>query len=87
MTDPQNWKRDETPKSFSNPLGYDVTFAYQNDDNQTEHITLLAFQVSTYPKYLADWLIKHLLDAIIEDRNMGYVTPDDLRELRSEVEL
>lgn len=84
---PTEWKRDETPKNVFNPLNDDVSVRYRNDKNEEKSIIVPFFKSTTYPTYLADHIIKHLVDAIIIDRKLGYVTPEKRAEIQKEVEV
>lgn len=85
--DPTTWKRDETPTHFSNPLKHTVTVELFNDENQKVAHEIPSIEIVTYPKWLADVLKKHLIDAIIDDRDMGYTTPEERAELMKEIEV
>lgn len=86
MDDPTNWKRNEVPKTFKNPLEKDFTVKYFNDKNETETYTIPPGE-STYPTYLAKYFIKHLLDELINQKHGGYITPEVRAELQKEIEL
>lgn len=38
--DPNDWKKDETSKSFYNPLNDEVSIEHYNDNNEVEMIVL-----------------------------------------------
>lgn len=87
MSDPQTWTRNDTPKSFYNPLNDAQSFEYRHENNTLETYSIPPLKTSTYPTYLADFLINQLLNALINDRNLGYLTPEKRAELRKEIEI
>lgn len=70
MDNPENWKRDETPKSLYNPLTEDFTVTYRDDNNTPIPYTIHAGEIETFPKYLADHIEKHLAQKLVFDRGM-----------------
>ncbi len=85
LMDPTLYKRDETPKSFFNPLSFPVNVEYRDEKNNVLIIAIPPLKISEFPTYKADILIKHLVDAIINDRELGIVTPEDRKEIEKEV--
>lgn len=84
---PQEWTPDMTPVSIFNPLDDDVVVKYLNDKNQEQTVVLGSIQMSTHPKYLADLLTKRLVDAIINDRNLGFLTEEEKLEIVNETKV
>lgn len=82
---PESWKRDETPISLYNPLSEDVTIKRLDDQNREEVHILPATTAKTYPAYLANYLKNHLIDHIINARNIGLVTPEKRATIEQEV--
>lgn len=87
MGDPTTWTRNDVEKSFFNPVSRELVLEYRNDRDETVTYTLLPLRIATYPTYLADFMIKRLIDFVIEDRKMGYVTPEGRAEIRKEIEV
>lgn len=72
-----NWaKRDETPVDFFNPLASDFTVEMFDEQNNAVSYTIPAQQLATYPKYIADFIIRHLTEAVMVDRD----APETSRE-------
>ncbi len=82
---PQKWQPNLIPKTIQNPLSIDFTCTARDDNNSIVTITIPALDAKSYPTYLADHIGKHLVDAIINERDMGYVTPEQRAELAKEV--
>lgn len=78
--------KDETPTHFYNPLTKNLEVALRNEQNQEVIKVVPAGEISTEPKWLADILIKHLVDAIINDRKLGIVSPEKRLEIQQEIE-
>jgi len=87
MSDPSLWTRNETSKSVFNPLTDDFIIEFRNDKNEIEIYTVPSMNMVTHPTYLADFLIKHLVDRIIEKRDLGYVSPEARAEIQKEIEV
>lgn len=85
--DPKDQKRDDTPTHLFNPLKDVVKIGIRNDENEQETVEIPSLEVSTYPKWLADVLKKHLVDAIMNSRGLGFLTPEDRKEIEDEVEV
>ena len=85
--DVDNLKRDETPIHFFNPLKENVEIEIYDDQNHINLYILPALEISTYPKYLADILRKHLIDAIINERKIGMISSEKRLEIAKETEV
>lgn len=83
--DASDIKRDDTLKSFFNPCSKSVFVYYKDDNNVAETIELMPLKMATYPAYKANVLIKHIADAVINERNLKYVTPDKRDEIIKEI--
>ena len=78
-----NWmKKDETPIDFFNPLASDFSVEYRHEDNIPTVYTVPAQSIAQHPKYLADHIIKHLVDAVMIDRDLS---EDKREEVRAEI--
>ncbi len=78
--------RNDAPKSFTNPLTHEVIYEYFTEpDNTREKIVVKPFTQTTLPTWLADIVIEHVIDAMINEQNLGLVTPEMREELRNEV--
>ena len=84
--DPTTWTKDETAKTFFSPLSKDLVIEYRNDDGTYQAYIIPMLSPSTYPTYLADHFIKHIVDAVINERGLGYITPEERAEIQKEVE-
>lgn len=82
---PDNWQKDETPKSFYSPLDNDFTITVRDETNAKIKYVIPALKISTYPTYLADNFIKHIVDEVINKKDLGYVTPEDRKKIEQEV--
>lgn len=85
-SNPENWKRDETPKSFFNPLDKEIEIPYKNDNNDDHIYKMPPLKIATQPKFMADLLIKHIVDEVINYRDIGVVTPQIRAAITKEVE-
>lgn len=85
-SNPENWQRNLTPKTFINPLGSSVEIHHLDDENIPHTYSIPPFKPVTYPSYLADFLILHLVDAVINERKLGYLTPEKRAEIAAEIE-
>lgn len=86
-SNPENWKRDDTPTSFFNPLDEDFAIDYRLDDGSLKNYIIPTIKISTYPKYLADYFVVHIVDEMINKRNLGHLTVEDRAELTKETEV
>lgn len=84
---PSSWKPDETPTHIINPLTKSVTITFRNDENNPYELEVPSLEMSTYPKWQADIIIKKVVDAIINERELGIVTPESRSKLVEEVML
>lgn len=87
MVDSLDIKRDDTPKSFFNPLHHAFILTYRDEDNKEETLTIPPLKLVTYPTYLADLIIKHLVTEIINERGLGYLTDEKRKEIEKETEV
>lgn len=83
--DPKKWKRNEEPKTFINPLNKIFSFDRLNDQNTVESYIFTPIGIYTYPTFLADFFITKIVDEIISDRGLGYLTPEERSEIAKEV--
>ncbi len=83
--DPTLYKIDDTPKSFFNPLDKDIQVEYRHENNLVDLINIPSLKISTHPTYIANVLVKHLIDAIVNDRELGLQSPELLRKIEQEV--
>lgn len=87
LDNPQEWVRDETPIYLFNPLDEDISVTKFIEDNTKVNYLIPALEMVTYPKYIADILKKHMVDAIINKRELGYLNNEQRREIEKEVEV
>lgn len=82
-----NWiKRDDSPKSIFNPLTEEFIAEYRDDKNIPQTVRLLPMSVNTFPKWLADNIVRQLIVAVQNKRN---ISPGDMvkeQEIRKEIE-
>lgn len=74
-----------TPKKICNVLERDFTFTYLNDNNDSESLTIPALDIVTLPSWLANLVAKHIADGVINDRELGYVTPEERAKIEEGV--
>jgi hypothetical protein len=79
--------RDETPKSFFNPLAHDFIGEIRDDSNTIIKYTIPSMEISTFPAYIAERLIADLMTEITNQRELGYLTEEQKEKLRKEVEV
>jgi hypothetical protein len=79
--------KDETPTHFYNPLSKNLEISLRDDKNQEIIKVIPAGEISTEPKWLADVLTKHLVDAIINERKLGLVSPEKRLEIQQETQV
>ncbi len=84
-SDPTHWTKNTTPKSFFNPLNHNIEVDYRDEKNLVNKIIIPSLEISTHPTYLANVLIKHLIDTMINDRELGYMSPEELKKLEEEI--
>jgi len=87
MDDPTTWKRDETPKSFFSPLKDNFVIEYRDDDNKIIEYIIKPLEIMTYPTYLGNYLINKIVDAMINERKLGYISPEKRKELQKGIEV
>lgn len=87
MSDPHTWTKDETPVHLINPLTSDISITLFDDDNKSSEKVIPSLEILTYPKWEAEIIKKHILDAVVNDRGLGFVTPENLTELLKEIEV
>lgn len=83
--DPESWTPDETPKSFQNPMTRPFQIVRFDEDNRPVAYEIAPLAIVTYPTYIADFLINHLTNAVINDRNLGYLTPEERAAITAEI--
>jgi len=79
--------RDETPKSVFNPLRYDFKTTYRNDDNSFREYMVRSMEIETFPAYIANHVIKHLIDAVQNERHVLGTDLKAIEEIRKEIEV
>lgn len=84
---PEEWTADLTPTTIQNPLAHDFKHIYLTDDNSRTELSLPALDVVTLPKWLAERVIVHLTDAMINTRGLGFLTPEERLRLEEEIRI
>lgn len=84
---PENWKPNESPLSIHNPLTHDFIYSYRKEDNSPVTLTIPAMDIVTLPTWLAEYAIKHLVDEIINERNLGFITLEQRDKLEAEIRI
>ena len=81
-----NWiKRNEESKQFFNPLDKDFEIEYLGDDNIPVKYVIPGVQISTFPAYLADFFIKHLVDEVANERDLSLIGEKERNEILKEI--
>lgn len=78
-------KRNDTPVTLFNPLPVDFVDTYRDEDNKPIEYTIHSFESQIFPKYMADIFLKKMVEMIINDRKLGFVTPEDRKELEKDI--
>lgn len=85
---PLNWKPDITPTTLINPLKKDVIVDLRDDKNNKYQIKIDAnMGIITLPKWQSDVVKKHLVDEVINVRELGYLSPEERSKIEKEVEV
>ncbi len=82
---PEGWKPDVTPRSIYNPFSDDFTCSYRDDKNVKQSVVVPALDILSLPAWLAKHVGKHLVDTIINERDLGYVSLEVRAEIEKEV--
>ena len=77
--------RDNTPKSVFNPLKYDFKTTYRDDNNHQREYFIRSMEIETFPAYIADHMVKHLIDAVQNERHILGTDLKAIEEIRKEV--
>jgi len=80
-------KRNDAPKSVFNPLSRDFRAKYRNDDNTQVEYVIRSMEIETFPTYLADHMIKHLVEEVANDRDVSRLSEDKMRKIKEEIEV
>ena len=86
MQDVRDIRRDDTPTTLYNPLGKEFTTKWRDDANVEHILSIPSREVNTFPAHQAMHVKKNLIDAIVNDRGLGHVNPDERAVLEKEVE-
>ena len=86
MQDVRDIKRDDTPVTLYNPLSKEFTTKWRNDSNVEQTLSIPPYEVNTFPAHQAVHVKKNLIDRIINERNLGFVNPEERAVLEKEVE-
>ena len=73
-------------KPLYNPLPYDFTYELFNDDNEIVSHTIHSLEIEYYESSTYDFLKKHLIDAISNDRELGLYDMEGLAQIKKEIE-
>jgi hypothetical protein len=79
--------RNDTPKSIFNPLREDFTVSYLDENNKPRDYTIRSMEIETFPTYLADHIIKHLITAVQDERSLNLTNTKLIEEIRKEIEV
>lgn len=79
--------RDIQPKSVFNPLRIDFRTTYRDDNNAPQEYIVRSMEIGTFPTYLADHIIKHLITAVQNERHILGTDLKAIEEIRKEVEV
>lgn len=84
---PESWLADQTPVSIYNPLTKEIKIERYNDANEAEIYTLLPLSAATYPAYIANYIKRHLVDIIVNERKIGLITPEKRSSIEEEISI
>jgi hypothetical protein len=87
ITDAKYIQRDETPKRVFNPLSEDFVDKIRDDGNVVQEYIVCSMEIVTFPTYLANRIITDLITMIKNQRQSGFLTPEQESKLRKEVEV
>ena len=79
--------RNDTPKSIFNPLKTDLDISYRDDNNTIRQYKVRSMEISTFPTYLADHIIKKLITAVQNERSINPIDDKKVEEIRKEIEV
>ena len=79
--------RNETPKSVFNPLKTDFICTLRDDQNVSQTYIIHSMEIETYPAYIADVLMKKLITAIKNARNVNPISLEEEEKIKKEVEV
>lgn len=82
---PDTWVPDETPTYLFSPLKNNLTISLLDDSNKEITITVPSMEIVTVPKYREELVKRRIVDEIINERNVGYISPEQRLELEKEV--
>ena len=78
-------RRDNTLKSLFNPLRTDFTVFLRDDDNKPQEYKIRSMEIETFPSYIADIIIKKLVTAIQNERNIDPIKKDEEEKIVKEI--
>lgn len=75
------------PKPLYNPLTHDFSWEYKDDDNNQHIAVCRALEITYFPTWLADLVMKHLIDEVYENRKPKQNPELDREMIQKEVEI
>jgi hypothetical protein len=85
MIDSKDIKRDETKISLFNPLKTDFIDHMRDDNNVEREYLVRSMEIETFPAYIANHVIKHLIDAIKNERSVIGTDLKAIEDIEKEV--
>jgi hypothetical protein len=77
--------RDNTQKNIFNPLKKDFICPLRDDHNIYHDYKIRSMEIESFPAYLADILINHLVNEVQIERNINPLNQEAIDEIRKEV--
>jgi len=77
--------RNDTPKSLFNPMRKDFICPLRDDNNVFHDYKIRSMEIESFPAYLADVLINHLVNEVQIERNTNPLDEKAMNEIRKEI--
>jgi hypothetical protein len=85
--DAQDIKRDNSPKSLFNPLKTNFITSIRDDNNIPQDYIIRSMEIATFPAYLAKHIIRNLITAVQNEREILSTNLKEIEEIRKEIEV
>lgn len=80
-------KRNDTPRSLFNPLRTDFVAEIRDEHNVQQKYVIRSMEIETFPAWLANIIMKHLIVAVQNERHINPLDPIATEEIRKEIEV
>ncbi len=77
MSDPSKWKRNDTLEEITNILEGVFVCEYLDDNNNVNRVQMKAGESRLFPSWVAKVLIKHMIDAYLNERKWSIMSPQE----------